>query len=153
MPSSEKNLITCCCSRSMIFTLFVRWAHFFPLNSPGDQFRRLSFLHTKIMGVMIIFISRISWTASHGSRVQVNIEYAVCYWQWMEKEEQRFIVRYFERKGWGSAKVPERLMITLGNDTYRLFQIKIWLHKFRNSTGRPAPCAVSTPLSGIMQNK
>jgi hypothetical protein len=49
----------------------------------------------------------------------------------MEKEEQRFAVLFFWLKGWGSKKIHQELMSTLGDDTYRLSQIKIWLRRFR----------------------
>jgi hypothetical protein len=45
----------------------------------------------------------------------------------MHKEEQRFIIRYFWTKGWGSKKLHEELMVTLGDDAYHLSQIKALL--------------------------
>jgi hypothetical protein len=50
----------------------------------------------------------------------------------MEKEEQRFVMKFLWLKGWGAKRIYEELMSTLGNDSYRVSQIKIWLQKFRN---------------------
>jgi hypothetical protein len=64
----------------------------------------------------------------------------------MEKEEQRFAVKFLCLKGWGAKRIHEELMSTLGDDSYRVSQIKIWLQKFTNgdlsrkdspSSGRP----------------
>jgi hypothetical protein len=49
----------------------------------------------------------------------------------MEKEEQRFVVKFFWLKGWGSKKIHQKLMSTLGDDAYGLSQIKIWLWRLR----------------------
>jgi hypothetical protein len=49
----------------------------------------------------------------------------------MEKEEQRFVAKFFWLKGWGSKKVYQELMNTLGDDAYELSQIKIWFQGFR----------------------
>jgi hypothetical protein len=49
----------------------------------------------------------------------------------MEKEEQRFVVKFFSLKGWGSKKIHQKLMNTLVNDTYGLPQITIRLQRFR----------------------
>jgi hypothetical protein len=49
----------------------------------------------------------------------------------MEKAEQRFVVEFFWLKGWGSKKIHQELMNTLGDDTYELSQIEIWLQRFR----------------------
>jgi hypothetical protein len=43
----------------------------------------------------------------------------------MEKEEQRFAIKFFWLKGWGSKKIHQELMGTLGDDAYGLSQIKI----------------------------
>jgi hypothetical protein len=51
----------------------------------------------------------------------------------MGKEEQRFVMKSLWLKGWGAKKMHEEPMSTLGNDSYRVSQIKIWLQKFRNS--------------------
>jgi hypothetical protein len=48
-----------------------------------------------------------------------------------EKEEQRCVVMFLRLKGWGSQKIHQELMNTLWDDAYGLYQIKIWLQKFR----------------------
>jgi transposase len=50
----------------------------------------------------------------------------------MEKEEQRFVMKFLWLKGWDAKRIHEKLMSTLGDDSYGLSQIKIWLQKFRN---------------------
>jgi hypothetical protein len=50
----------------------------------------------------------------------------------MEKEEQRLAMKFFWLKGWGAKRIVEKLMSTLGDDSYGVFQIKIRLQKFRN---------------------
>jgi hypothetical protein len=50
----------------------------------------------------------------------------------MEKEEQRFVMKFLWLKGWGAKRIHEELMDTLGDDSYGFSQIKIWLQKFRN---------------------
>jgi hypothetical protein len=50
----------------------------------------------------------------------------------MEKEEQRFVIKYFWMKDWGAKRIHQELVITLGDDVYGVSQIKIWLQKFRN---------------------
>jgi transposase len=50
----------------------------------------------------------------------------------MEKEEQRFVVKFLELKGWGAKRIHEELMSTLGDDSYGVSQMKIWLQKFRD---------------------
>jgi transposase len=50
----------------------------------------------------------------------------------MEKEEQRFVMKFLWLKGWGTKRIDEELMSTLGGDSYGVSQIKIWLQKFRN---------------------
>jgi hypothetical protein len=50
----------------------------------------------------------------------------------MEKEEQRFVMEFLWLKGWDAKRIHEELMGTLGDDSYTVSQIKIWLQKFRN---------------------
>jgi hypothetical protein len=50
----------------------------------------------------------------------------------MEKEEQGFVKKFLGLKGWGAKRIHEELMSILGNDSYGVSQIKIWLQKFRN---------------------
>jgi histone-lysine N-methyltransferase SETMAR len=50
----------------------------------------------------------------------------------MEKEEQRFVIKYFWMKNWGAKKIYQELVTTLGADAYSRSQIKIWLQKFKN---------------------
>jgi hypothetical protein len=50
----------------------------------------------------------------------------------MEKEEQRFLIKYSWMKNWGSKAIHQELVITLRDDAYGRSQIKIWLLKFRN---------------------
>jgi hypothetical protein len=50
----------------------------------------------------------------------------------MEKEEQRFVMKFLWLKGWGAKIIHEELMSTLGDDSYAVSRIKIWLQKFRN---------------------
>jgi hypothetical protein len=50
----------------------------------------------------------------------------------MEKEEQRFVMKFLWLKGWGAKKIHEELMTTLGDDSYGVSQLKISLHKFRD---------------------
>jgi hypothetical protein len=38
----------------------------------------------------------------------------------MDKEEQRCVIEYFWTKGWGSKKIHEELITTLGDDVYHL---------------------------------
>jgi hypothetical protein len=49
----------------------------------------------------------------------------------MEKEEQRFVVKFLSLKGWESKRIHQALINTLGDDPYGLSQIKIWLQRFR----------------------
>jgi transposase len=51
----------------------------------------------------------------------------------MEKEEQKFVVKFFWMKGWGSKTVHQERMSTPGDDAYGLSQIKIWLQRFRTA--------------------
>jgi hypothetical protein len=50
----------------------------------------------------------------------------------MEKEEQRFVMKFLWLKGWGTKRIHEELMSTLSDHSYEVSQIKIWLQKFRN---------------------
>jgi transposase len=50
----------------------------------------------------------------------------------MKKERQRFLMKFLWMKGWGAKRIHEELMSTLGDDSYGVSQIKIWLQKFRN---------------------
>jgi hypothetical protein len=50
----------------------------------------------------------------------------------MEKEEPRFVMKFLWLKGWGSKRINEELMSTLGDDSYAISQIKIWLQELRN---------------------
>jgi transposase len=50
----------------------------------------------------------------------------------MEKEEQRFVMKFLLLKGWGTKRIREELISTLSDDSYGVSQIKIWLQKFRN---------------------
>jgi transposase len=49
----------------------------------------------------------------------------------MEKEEQRFVVKFFSLTGRESKKIHQEVMNTLGDDAYGLSQIKIGLQRFR----------------------
>jgi hypothetical protein len=77
----------------------------------------------------------------------------------MENEKQKFLTKYCWMKKWGSKKIHEKLVTTLGDDAYRGSQIKIWLQKFRNGnlsckdaprTGRP-PLTLRSQLSALLQ--
>jgi hypothetical protein len=50
----------------------------------------------------------------------------------MEKEKQRFVMRYFWMKNWDGERTHQKLVTTLGKDAYWVSQITIWLQKFRN---------------------
>jgi hypothetical protein len=41
-------------------------------------------------------------------------------------------MKFLWLKGSGAKRIHEELMSTLGDDSYVIFQIKIWLQKFRN---------------------
>jgi outer membrane biogenesis lipoprotein LolB len=43
----------------------------------------------------------------------------------MEKEEQRFVMNFLWLKDWGPKRIHEKLMSTLGDDSYAVSQIKI----------------------------
>jgi transposase len=78
----------------------------------------------------------------------------------MEKEEQRFVMKFLWLKGWGAKRIHEKLMSTLGDDSYRVSQIKTWIQKFRNGdlsckdsprSGRPL-LTLGPQLEAFMQN-
>jgi transposase len=50
----------------------------------------------------------------------------------MEKEGQKFAMKFLGLKDWGAKRIHEELMSTLGDDSYTVSQIKTWLQKFRN---------------------
>jgi transposase len=50
----------------------------------------------------------------------------------MEKEEQRFVIKFLWRKGWRAKRIHKELISTLGDDSNGVSQIKIWLQKFSN---------------------
>jgi hypothetical protein len=50
----------------------------------------------------------------------------------MKKEEQRFVMKFLWLKGWGAKRIHEELMSTLGDDSYKVSQIKTWLQKSKN---------------------
>jgi hypothetical protein len=50
----------------------------------------------------------------------------------MEKEEQRFVMKFLWLKAWGAKTIYEELMSTLGDDSYAVSQIKFSLQRFRN---------------------
>jgi hypothetical protein len=50
----------------------------------------------------------------------------------MEKEKQRFTMKFLWLKGWCAESIHEELMSTLGDGSYGVSQIKIWLQQFRN---------------------
>jgi hypothetical protein len=49
----------------------------------------------------------------------------------MQREEQRCMMKFLWLKGWGAKRTHEELMSTLGEDSYGVSQIRIWLQKFR----------------------
>jgi hypothetical protein len=49
----------------------------------------------------------------------------------MEKEEQRFVIKFVWLKGWGSTKIRQELMRALGDNAHAPSPIKIWLQMFR----------------------
>jgi hypothetical protein len=67
----------------------------------------------------------------------------------MEKEEQRFLIKYFWMENWRSKKVYQEFVATLGADAYGRSQIKIWLQKFRNGdlSCKDAPPTERPPLT------
>jgi hypothetical protein len=42
----------------------------------------------------------------------------------MEKEKQRFVMKFVWLKGWGGKRIHEELMSTLGDNSYGISQIK-----------------------------
>jgi hypothetical protein len=50
----------------------------------------------------------------------------------MEKEKQRFMMKFLWLKAWAAKRIHEELMGTLGNDSCAVSQITIWLQKFTN---------------------
>jgi hypothetical protein len=42
----------------------------------------------------------------------------------MEKEEQRFIIKYFWMKQWGAKRIHQQLVTRLGDDIYGVSQLK-----------------------------
>jgi hypothetical protein len=62
----------------------------------------------------------------------------------MEKEEQRFVMKFRWLKGSGARRIHEELMSTLGDDSYGVSQFKIWLQKFRSND----LCCKDSPHSG-----
>jgi hypothetical protein len=62
----------------------------------------------------------------------------------MEKEQQRFVMKFLWLKGWSAKKIHAKPMRTLGDDSQRVSQMKIWLQKFRNGDFSCKDC----PLSG-----
>jgi hypothetical protein len=68
----------------------------------------------------------------------------------MAKEEQGFVMKFLWLKDCGAKQIHEKLMSTLGDDSYRVCQMKIWLQKFRNGD---LPCKHSSrsgrPLSTL----
>jgi hypothetical protein len=78
----------------------------------------------------------------------------------MEKEEQRFVMKFLWVKGWGTKRIHEEVTSTLGDDSYGVSQIKIWLQKSRNGdlfytdfppSGRPL-LTLGPQLEAFMQN-
>jgi hypothetical protein len=49
----------------------------------------------------------------------------------MEKEEQRFVVKFLWLKRWESKKIHQELVNTLRDDAHWPSQVKIWLQMFR----------------------
>jgi transposase len=77
----------------------------------------------------------------------------------MEKEEQRFVMKFIWLKGWGAKRIHEELISTLGDDSYTVSQSKIWLQTFRNGelsckdsprSGRPF-LTLESQLEAFMQ--
>jgi hypothetical protein len=48
----------------------------------------------------------------------------------MEKEKQRFVIKYLWMKDWGAKEIHQEPVTTLGEDAYGVSQINIWLPKF-----------------------
>lgn len=77
----------------------------------------------------------------------------------MDKEEQRFVVKYFWLQGWGAKRIHQELTGTLGADAYGVSQIKVWLQRFKSGdlgcrdlprVGRP-PLTLGTQLEAFLQ--
>jgi hypothetical protein len=49
----------------------------------------------------------------------------------MAKEAQRFLIKCFWMKNWGSKKIHQELVTKLRADVYGRTKIKIWLEKSR----------------------
>jgi hypothetical protein len=59
------------------------------------------------------------------------VVYEIPYRREIAKEEERFVAEFLCLKGWGAKRIHKELTSTLGDDSYRVSQIKIWLQKFR----------------------
>jgi hypothetical protein len=68
-------------------------------------------------------------------------------------------MKFLRLKDWGAKRIHEELMSTLGDDSYAVSQIKIWLQKFRNGdlsckdsprSGRPL-LTLRSQLEAFMQ--
>jgi hypothetical protein len=61
----------------------------------------------------------------------------------MEKDEQRFLIKYLWMKRWGTKRIHEELLTTFGVDPYGPPQIKIWLERFKTGdlSGQDLPRA------------
>jgi transposase len=77
----------------------------------------------------------------------------------MEKGKQKFIIKYLWMMNWGSKKIHQKLVATLGTDASGRSQIKTWIQKFRNGnlsckdalrTGRP-PLTLEPQLAAFLQ--
>jgi hypothetical protein len=77
----------------------------------------------------------------------------------MEKEGQRFVMKFLWLKGWGAKRMYEELMSRLGDDSYGVSQIKTWFQKFGNGdlsckdsprSGRPL-LTLGSQLEAFMQ--
>jgi hypothetical protein len=53
------------------------------------------------------------------------VVYEIRYRQSVEKEEQKVVMKFLRLKGWGTKRIHEELMSTLGDDSYAVSQIKI----------------------------
>jgi hypothetical protein len=77
----------------------------------------------------------------------------------MDKEDHRFVNKYFWIKGWGAKTIHQKLTITLSDDASGWFSIKIWLRTFRSGNfpckdlpppGRP-PLTLGPQLEVFLQ--
>jgi hypothetical protein len=75
------------------------------------------------------------------------------------EKEQRFPIKCFWMKNWGSKKIHQELRITLRPDAHGRFQIKTWLRQFGNGdlswkdappTGHP-PLTLGWQLAAFLQ--